>query len=124
NPLFAIFHEPIYCHGKPANWSASRTIQEYDQFSWTQKNDVPVYFTGEMIFPDMFKDYANLRPWAGAAEISAQDANWAPRYDLEQLSKNQVPVSAVTYFDDMYLDFGSAQDTASKIKDTEQYMTN
>ncbi|KAF9477899.1 alpha/beta-hydrolase [Pholiota conissans] len=128
NPLYAILHEPVYCQGKPANWSASRIIQKYEQFSWTQtrvrEDDTPVYFTGEMIFPDMFKDYANLRPWAGAAEILAKDADWPPLYDLKQLSKNEVPVSAVTYFNDMYVDFDFAQDTASKIKNTEQYITN
>ncbi len=28
------------------------------------------------------------------------------------------------YFDDMYVDFDLAQDTAAKIKNTEQYVTN
>ena len=79
-----------------------------------QAGTVPVYFTGEMvsqvvrlpllespdvylkIFPDMFDDYANLRPWKGAAEILAKDTSWPPIYDLEQLAKNEVKVSAVT----------------------------
>lgn len=30
----------------------------------------------------------------------------------------------VRYFNDMYVDFNFAQDTASKIKNTEQYITN
>ncbi|KAF8963568.1 alpha/beta-hydrolase [Flammula alnicola] len=128
NPLYAILHEPLYCQGKASNWSAERTLQKYDQFSWTkmrtQAIDIPVYFTGEMIFPDMFDDYANLRPWKGAAEILAKDSSWPPLYDLEQLSKNEVPVSAATYFNDMYVDFSFAQDTAAKIKNTEQYITN
>lgn len=45
----------------------------------------------------MFDDYANLRPWKGAAEILAKDDSWGTLYDLEQLSKNKVKVSAVTY---------------------------
>lgn len=45
----------------------------------------------------MFDDYANLRPWKGAAEILARDTSWGPLYDLDQLSKNGVKVSAVTY---------------------------
>lgn len=48
------------------------------------------------IFPDMFDDYANLRPWKGAAEVLAKDTSWAPLYDLDQLAKNEVKVSAVT----------------------------
>lgn len=48
------------------------------------------------IFPSMFDDYANLRPWKGAAEILAKDESWGPLYDRAQLEKNQVKVSAVT----------------------------
>jgi hypothetical protein len=44
----------------------------------------------------MFDDYSNLRPWKGAAEILAKDSEWAPLYDLDQLARNEVPVSAVT----------------------------
>jgi len=90
----------------------------------------------------MFDDYANLRPWKGAAEILARDESWGTLYDLEQLAKNKVKVSAVTYvapfilhnkllqhflhryFNDMYVDFDFAQQTAAKVKDTEQYITN
>jgi len=89
----------------------------------------------------MFGDYAQLRPWKGAADILAKDETWDLLYDLEQLSRNEVKVSAVTwvwiifkalfgnltlcrYFNDMYVDFGYAQETASKIKNTEQYITN
>lgn len=45
----------------------------------------------------MFDDYANLRPWKGAAEILAKDDSWGALYDLEQLAKNELKVSAVTY---------------------------
>lgn len=48
------------------------------------------------IFPSMFDDYANLRPLKGVAEILANDDTWEPLYDLKQLSKNEVKVSAVT----------------------------
>ena len=91
----------------------------------------------------MFDDYVNLRPWKGAAEILAKDDSWGNLYDLDQLAKNEANVSAVTYvcltfrkkkshefsvlyryFNDMYVDFDFAQQTASKIKNTEQYITN
>lgn len=44
----------------------------------------------------MFDDYRNLRPLKGAANILAEDDSWGPLYDLEQLSKNEVKVSAVS----------------------------
>ncbi|TFK45074.1 alpha/beta-hydrolase [Crucibulum laeve] len=128
NPLYAILQEALYCQGQASNWSAARVLQKHPQFSWTHVKGLeetePIYFTGEMIFPDMFDDYSNLRPWKGAAEILAKDSTWGPLYDVEQLSKNEVKLSAVTYFNDMYVDFGFAQDTVSKIKNTEQYITN
>jgi len=128
NPLYAILHEPLYCQGRAANWSATRILQKYEQFSWSQVriqgDSAPLFFTGEMVFRSMFDDYANLRPWKGAAEILAKDDSWSTLYDLEQLWKNKLKVSAVTYFNDMYVDFDFAQETASKIKNTEQYITN
>lgn len=127
NPLYAILHEAIYCQGRASRWSAERTISQHAPFSWSLVkglgDDEPLLFTGEMIFSEMFNDYANLRPWKKAADLLAQEI-WGPLYDLEKLARNGVPVSAVTYFDDMYVDFGFAQDTASKIKGTEQYITN
>ncbi|KAF9012557.1 alpha/beta-hydrolase [Cyathus striatus] len=128
NPLYAILHEPIYCQGTSSNWSAARAIQKYPQFSWAHVKRLsetePICFTGEMILPEMYDDYANLRAWKGAADILARDSSWGPLYDLEQLAKNEVNVNAATYFNDMYVDFNLAQDTASKIKNTEQYITN
>ncbi|KAJ7593824.1 alpha/beta-hydrolase [Mycena floridula] len=129
NPLYAILHEPLYCQRKAAKWAAHRVLQKHSElFSWAHVKDLadtqPIYFTGEMVLPEMFDDFVNLRPLKGPAEILASDDTWGPLYDLDQLAKNEVNVSAVSYFDDMYVDFELAQETASKIKNTEQYVTN
>jgi hypothetical protein len=47
--------------------------------------------------PEFFDDCTNLRPLKGVAEILAQDKSWGKLYDLEQLAKNEVRVSAVSY---------------------------
>jgi pimeloyl-ACP methyl ester carboxylesterase len=128
NPIYAILHEAIYCQGRASEWAAYRIVKQHPQFSWshvkTLKNSEPIYFTGEMIFPDMFDDYVNLRPFKKVADILAKDKTWGTLYDLNQLAKNEVKVSTATYFEDMFVDFGLSQDTASKIKNTEQYITN
>ncbi|KAJ7736936.1 alpha/beta-hydrolase [Mycena metata] len=128
NPIYAILHEPLYCNGHAPKWSASREVANHSEFSWAHVKDLgdtePIYFYGEMVFPDAFDDYVNLRPLKGAAEILANDSSWGPIYDVEQLRKNEVKVTAATYFDDMYVEFGLAQETASVIKNTEQYITN
>lgn len=128
NPIYAVLHEPIYCQGRMASWSAHRVIQKNDRFDWGKvklmPDDVPIYFTGEMIFPDMFEDYHHLRPLQGAAELLAYDKDWPVLYDKEALKKNTVKVNAATYYDDMYVDFGLVQQTASVIGNVEQFITN
>ncbi|KAJ7655701.1 alpha/beta-hydrolase [Mycena polygramma] len=128
NPIYAILHEPCYCQGNAPKWSAARVVSKHPQFSWAHVKTLaatePVYFYGEMVFPDAFDDCVNLRPLKGAAEILANDSSWGPLYDLEQLRKNQVRVTAATYFDDLYVEFGLSQETASTIKNTQQYITN
>ncbi|THV06178.1 alpha/beta-hydrolase [Dendrothele bispora CBS 962.96] len=129
NPIYAILHEPLYCQGKASRWSADRVVKKYPQFfSWNHvkalEDTEPIYFTGEMIFPENFDDYAHLRPLKGAAEILAHDDSWGPLYDPEQLSKNEVKVTTATYYNDMYVPFEASQETASKIRNTEQYITN
>lgn len=128
NPIYAVLHEPIYCQGRMAGWSAHRVIQKNDRFIWGKvklmSDNVPIYFTGEMIFPDMFQDYHHLRPLQGAAELLACDEDWPMLYDKEALKKNKVKVNAATYYDDMYVDFGLVQQAASVIGNVEQLITN
>ncbi|KAJ7188803.1 alpha/beta-hydrolase [Mycena filopes] len=128
NPIYAILHEPCYCSGHAPKWSAARVVADHPQFSWAHVKGLtdtePVYFYGEMVFPDAFDDYINLRPLKGAAEILANDSSWGQLYDVEQLRKNEVKVTAATYFDDLYVEFGLSQATAAVIGNTEQYITN
>ncbi|KAF7362339.1 Alpha beta-hydrolase [Mycena venus] len=76
------------------------------------------------VFPEFLDDFINLRPLKGVAHLLADDESWDALYDIEKLRKNEVKVSAVTYFNDMYVDFAIAQETASTIKNCEQYITN
>ncbi|KDQ18571.1 hypothetical protein BOTBODRAFT_28963 [Botryobasidium botryosum FD-172 SS1] len=128
NPLYAVLHESIYCQGEASRWSAERVVNQDPQFSWPHvkglKDDNPIYFTGEMVFSHMFDDYSNLVPLKGVAEILAQDESWGTLYDVDQLQKNEVKVTAACFIEDMFVDFGFSQETASKIKGIEQYITN
>ncbi|KAG6919040.1 hypothetical protein DXG01_009750 [Tephrocybe rancida] len=116
NPLYAILHEPLYCQGRPSNWSAERVIKEYPQHSWgymkTQDNQSP-------IFIDMMDDYSGLRALKGVSQLLAEYSDWPQLYDLEQLAKNTVKVTAATF-----VDFDLAQATASAVKNLEQYISN
>jgi len=127
NPIYAILHEPLYCQGRASNWSAERITSQDSRFNWknsVDKKDLPAYFTGEMIYPSMFDDYVSLRPLKQAAEILAKDSAWSPLYDVEKLKANTVKVNSATYYDDMYVDFNLAQETAACIGNIKQYITN
>ncbi|HZY40400.1 MAG TPA: alpha/beta hydrolase, partial [Anaerolineae bacterium] len=122
NPVYAIFQEPIYCEGAAANWSAERLRAEYPEFDAAPNQ--PLLFTGEMIYPWMFDEYAALRPLKDAAEILAADADWPPLYDKSVLQQNTVPVAAAMYYDDMYVERALSEETASLIKGIKVWATS
>jgi hypothetical protein len=84
----------------------------------------PIYFTGEMIFPHMLDDYYELQKIKNPAEAIADYEDWPDLYDEDQLAKNEVPVYAAVYMDDMYVDFDFSRETASKIKGAKTFVTN
>lgn len=126
NLLYAILHEPIYCEGQAPNWSANRVLKEYPAFALdkTATDGEPIYFTGEMIFPSMFEDYPELAKVQDVASLVAADADWPPLIDMEQLAKNEVPVYAASYVEDMYVDHDYSRETAKAIKGCKTFETN
>jgi pimeloyl-ACP methyl ester carboxylesterase len=127
NPLYALLHEPIYCQaGGSSQWAAHRAREAHPDFDATLavQNGQPVLFTGEMVFPWMFEEFAELRPLREAANLLAEDSEWSMLYDVEKLRKNTVPAAAATYYDDMFVDFYLAQETAGEIEGLRQHITN
>ncbi|MGV9303249.1 alpha/beta fold hydrolase [Nonomuraea sp. NPDC003727] len=116
NPLYAVLHEPIYAQGAATSWAAARVMPE--DFA------APEMFTGEMIYPWMFDEIRSLRPFKEAAERLASYTDWPALYDPERLAGNQVPVAAVVYHDDMYVDAGLSLETASRVGNTRAWVTN
>jgi hypothetical protein len=77
-----------------------------------------------MVFSWMFADYVELRPLAQVAGILAKEKEWPVLYDVEQLAKNDVPVAAATYVEDMYVDYEMSKETKDKIRGCQQWITN
>ncbi|KAJ5899453.1 Proline iminopeptidase [Penicillium taxi] len=123
NIIYALLHESIYCQGKSSRWSADRRRAESPQFH-IDESKPEIYFTGEMVFKDMFESYSELKQLREVAEILATADDWPTLYDEAQLAKNKVPVYAATYIDDMYVHFGLASSTAAKVKGIKQFITN
>ena len=122
NPLFAAIHEAIYGEGEGATaWSAERLRGEFPEFDAKAR---PLLFTGEMIYPSMFEEIALLRPFRAAAEALARRPRHSRLYDKARLAANAVPVSAVIYHDDMYVDAGLSLETARAVGNLDFWITN
>lgn len=122
NPLFAALQESIYGSGPGATaWAAERERALHPAFAEDAR---PLLFTGEMIYPWMFEEIRALRPFHGAVGLLAGRDAWPPLYDLDRLAANDVPMAAAVYFDDMYVDSGLQLDTASKVGNTQAWVTN
>lgn len=101
NVIYALLHEPIYCQGEAANWSAERLLEKHPEFSLQNVDEgKPVYFTGEMIYPFMFDCYPELKKLKAVGDLLAEEKDWPKLYDVEQLKRNEVPVYAAVYLND------------------------
>ncbi|PHQ52965.1 proline iminopeptidase [Streptomyces cinnamoneus] len=123
NPLFAVIHEGAsYGQGdKPTGWAAERALADFPEFA---EDADPLLFTGEMMYPWMFREIAGLRPFAEAADLLAERADWPPLYDLGRLARNEVPVAAVVYHDDMYVDASLSLGTARAVGNVSTWVTD
>ncbi len=121
NPIFTIMHESIYAEGYATQWAAESLRTEFPQFN---VNAESFYFTGEMVSPLMLEDHKSLKPLKEVAEILAQKSDWPPLYNLSQLAKNTVPISAISYYDDMYVPIEWSEQTAQHVGNFRIWVTN
>jgi pimeloyl-ACP methyl ester carboxylesterase len=121
NPIFSVLHEACYAQRQATNWSAERLRAGFPQFDPCA--EAPI-FTGEMIYPWMFDTYPQLVPLREAAQILARDDSWPMLYDVERLRKNQVPVAAAVYYDDMYVHREFSEETARIVPNVKLWITN
>ena len=122
NPIYALLHEAEYCQREASNWSAERIRGEYPEFNL--ESGRPVLFTGEMVYPWMFEEYAALKPLRGAANLLAEWDGWPLLYDRAALSANTVPCAAVAYYNDMYVERTFSDQTAAEIKGLKLWVTS
>jgi pimeloyl-ACP methyl ester carboxylesterase len=121
SPIFALQEFTYGGPGIVTNWAAARAIGNYPEFA---EDADPLLFTGEMMYPWMFREIAALRPFAGAADLLAATDDWPPLYDPGVLSRNEVPVAAAIYTDDMYVDADLQRETARAVAGTRVWLTN
>ncbi|MGQ5264628.1 alpha/beta fold hydrolase [Micromonospora sp. ZYX-F-536] len=129
-PLYALLHEPIYGQRsvtpEATGWAAETVRAEFPQFDVDRAlaDDGPVLLTGEMIYPWMFATDPALAPLRETAELLARRAEWPDLYDPQQLARNEVPVVAAVYHDDMYVDTDDSLATARSVRGLRTWVTN
>lgn len=122
NPIYAILHESIYCQGAASNWSAHRVREQHLHFNYQSGSEF--WFTGEMVYPWMFDQLETLKPLREAANMLAEKSDWGALYNVEQLSKNTVPMACAVYADDMYVELDYSRETLANIPNSKAWITN
>lgn len=92
--LYAVLHEAVYCENEASNWAAERVGKNFKEFSWLAGSpqsalavrEVPLFFSGEMIFPFMFDIFPELEKLALVADLLAKYTGWPDLYDQWQVS--------------------------------------
>jgi pimeloyl-ACP methyl ester carboxylesterase len=125
-PLYALLHEACYAQGAATRWAADRIQAEFPGFdpAAAVDGDIPLLFTGEMIYPWMFGTDPVLRPLRDAAEELAARGGWPPLYDPDRLAASQAPAAAAVYFEDMYVPVELSLPTARAIRGLRPWVTN
>lgn len=125
--LYWTLQEFIYADGgdsgkcEPVRWSAQRELAKHPEFDAGNR---PLIFTGEMCYPWMFGEDSALKPFKAAVDLMMESDEWGKIYDEDQLRRNEVPLQAGIYYDDMYVDSGIQVDTLSRIGNSHYWMTN
>lgn len=119
-PLFIALQEAIYGPG-PSDWAAQRERDRRPEFDEGAR---PLNFTGETVFPWMFEEIGPLRGFEGAVKHLASHEYPIDTYDVDRLARNDVPVEAVVYYDDMYVDAQLSLETAARVSNLHAWVTN
>ena len=121
NPIFAILHEAIYAQGSATSWACDAVQKE----SYSHFDDFEDFrFYGEMIFPWMFDEIAELRSMKEAAGILASYEDWPRLYDKEVLSRNTVPVACAVYYNDMFVNTRFSRETIDFVPNMKGWYTS
>jgi pimeloyl-ACP methyl ester carboxylesterase len=115
NPIYATLHESSYADGVATRWSAQRLLPA--------EVGEQGYFTAEHVFRWMWEDYGALRQHRAAAELLAEHP-WPRLYDADRLRRNEIPVAATIYVNDLYVERSFAEETARAIPGLRPWITN
>lgn len=115
NPIYVALQEACWADGTATDWAAQRLLP--DRF------EEEGFLYGEHFFPWMYEDYAGLRGWREVGELAAR-RTWPRLFDEAVLARNEVPVAATIYVEDLYVPAKTARETAAKVRGLRAWETN
>ncbi|UCR89071.1 alpha/beta fold hydrolase [Mycetocola spongiae] len=120
--LYAVLQESIYAQGHGAtNWAAQRVREEFPELDGGHRD---LMFTGEMMYPWMFEDQRELAPYRAATEALHRHEDFSELYDDAALLANPVPVAAVAYYHDLYVDVDLSAAQAERTGNLDLWVTS
>lgn len=115
-PLYTLVQEACYADGQTTNWAGARMQP-------TSYDDDPTLMTAEHVFPWMLTEDPVMASFAEAADILAKRP-WPALYDRDVLKANEVPVSAIIYYDDPYVLREQSLSTVDLMPSLRPWITN
>lgn len=143
HPIYFWLHESIYGDGsfnEALEWAAHRAYEDKCQvapeFDYRQTcadaSRFPVLFFGEMVFPWMSEDYAELSGigLAAVAEALAQKDDWTPLFNGDNMRvalEDKCRAAAAVYYEDMYVEFDACMKVLARrypLERCKEWVTN
>lgn len=132
-PLFWILQEAIYgsstaeATGAGTNWAAQRISSEFEGFDLDADpldTSEPWYLSAEHTFKAFFEEDPALKPALPAVEELATKTDWPTTYKSDVLARVDVPVTALVYYNDIYVPRKLSVATADMLKDPRLWITS
>lgn len=107
NPLYWTLQEFIYADGDtmPIRWAAAEEKAHRAEFDTLAR---PLMFTGEAMFPWMFEQMPELKPFKPAMDLLMEDTSWDKIYDPQRLGLQRGAAPGRRVFRRHVRGFGSA----------------
>ena len=112
-PLYALVHECCAVNaGESTRWSAERVRAEFPEIDATEG---PLGLTGEAIYRHTVARQPALAAFADTMELLAERVWERPLFDLDALARNEIPVAAQVYTQDMYVPHDLSMEAATLV---------
>jgi pimeloyl-ACP methyl ester carboxylesterase len=112
-PLYALVHECCALNaGESTRWSAERVRAEFPEIDATEG---PLGLTGEAIYRQTVARQPALAPFVETMELLAERVWERDLFDLDALSRNEVPVAAQVYTQDMFVPLDLSLEAAALV---------